>query len=96
MYRFVPINGPLFRPPFPARVNFRPSKGPFILGLLSRIWLVKVRYWPVLFVGQIQPVVTFGPFVARYPVGLFSCQKNPLGCFHRVIKYGLLAARYGP
>ena len=50
---------------FPARVNFRPSKGPFILGLISRIRLDTVHYWLVLFVGQIQPVVTFGPFVAR-------------------------------
>ena len=50
---------------FPARVNFRPSKGPFILGLISRIRLDTVRYWPVPFVGQIQPVVTFGLFVAR-------------------------------
>ena len=51
--------------PFPTRVIFRPSQGPFILGLISRIRLVTVRYWPVPFVGQIQPVVTFGPFVAR-------------------------------
>ena len=65
MYRYIPINGPLFRRPFPARVNFQPSKGPFILGLISRIWLVTVRYWPVPFVGQIQPVVTLGPFVAH-------------------------------
>ena len=65
MYRFIPINGPLFRLPFLARVNSWPSKGPFILGLISRIRLVTVRYWPVLFVGQIQPMVTFGPFVVR-------------------------------
>ena len=32
---------------------------------LSRILLVTVRYCPVPFVGQIQPVVTFSPFVAR-------------------------------
>ena len=50
---------------FPARVIFWPSKGPFILGLICRIRLLTVRYWPVLFVGQIQPVVTFGLFVAR-------------------------------
>ena len=46
-------------------INFRPSKGPFILGLISRIRLDTVRYWPAPFVGKIQPVVTFGPFVAR-------------------------------
>ena len=51
--------------PFPARVIFRPSQGPFILGLISRIGLVTVRFWPVPFVSQFQPVVTFDPFVAR-------------------------------
>ena len=51
--------------PFPTRVIFQPSKGPFILGLISRFRLDTVRYWLVPFVGQIQPVVTFGPFVAR-------------------------------
>ena len=50
---------------FLARVIFRPSQGPFILGLISRIWLLMVRYWHVPLVGQIQPVVTVGPFVAR-------------------------------
>ena len=50
--------------PFPVRVNFQPSKGPFILGLISRIRLDKVRYWPVPLVGQIQPVLTVGSFVA--------------------------------
>ena len=65
MYRFIPINGPLVRRLFPARVNFRPSKGPFILGLISRIRLLMVSYWPVSLVGQIQPVVTVGLFVAR-------------------------------
>ena len=51
--------------PFPARVIFRPSQGPFILGLISSIRLLTVRYWPVPLVGQIQPMVTVGPFVAR-------------------------------
>ena len=51
--------------PFPTRVIFRPSRGPFILGLISSIRLLTVRYWPFLFVGQIRPVVTIGPFVAR-------------------------------
>ena len=65
MYRFIAINDPLFRRPFPARVNFRPSKGSFILGLISSIRLLTARYWPFLLVGQIQPVDTVGPFVAR-------------------------------
>ena len=51
--------------PFPARVIFQPSQGPFILGLISHIRLLTARYWPFLLVGQIQPVVTVGPFVAR-------------------------------
>ena len=51
--------------PFPTRVIFRPSQGPFILGLISSIRLLTGRYWPFLLVGQIQPVVTVGPFAAR-------------------------------
>ena len=51
--------------PFPARVIFRPSQGPFILGLISSIQLLRTRYWPLLLVRQIQPVVTAGPFVAH-------------------------------
>ena len=42
--------------PFPAQVIFRPSEGPFILGLIYNIRLL---------VGQIQPVVTVGLFVDR-------------------------------
>ena len=51
--------------PFPTRVIFRPSQGPFILGLISSIRLLTARYWPFLLVGQIQPVVTVGPFVVH-------------------------------
>ena len=51
--------------PFPAHVIFRPSQGPFILGLISSIRLLMDRYCHFLLVGQIQPVVTVGPFVAR-------------------------------
>ena len=51
--------------PFPTRVIFRPSQGPFILGIISSIRLLTTRYWPFLLVGQIQPVVTIGPFAAR-------------------------------
>ena len=72
--------------PFPAHVIFRPSQGPFILGLISSIRLLTARCCHFLLVGQIQPVVTVGPFVVR----------NTLGRFHSVIKYGLLTvARYG-
>ena len=46
-------------------LRFRPSQGPFILGLVSSIRLLTARYWPFLLVGQIQPVVTVGPFVAH-------------------------------
>ena len=51
--------------PFPAQVIFQPSQGPFILGLISSIRLLTARYCHFLLVGQIQPVVTVGLFVAR-------------------------------
>ena len=50
---------------FIACVIFRPSQGPFILWLISSIRLVTARYCHFLLVGQIQPVVTVGPFVFR-------------------------------
>ena len=50
---------------FPAHVIFRPYQGPFILGLISSIWLLTTRYYHFLLVGQIQLVVTVGPFVAH-------------------------------
>ena len=63
---------------FPAHVIFWPSQGPFILGLISSIWLLTAHYYHFLLVGQIQLVVTVGLF---WPV-------NMLGHFHSVIKYG--------
>ena len=51
--------------PFPAHVIFRPSQSPFILGLISSIRLLTAHYCHFLLVGQIQPVVTVGPFVVR-------------------------------
>ena len=51
--------------PFPAHVIFRPSQSPFILGLISRIRLLTAHYYHFLLVGQILPVLTVGPFVAR-------------------------------
>ena len=51
--------------PFPAHVIFRPSQSPFILALISSICLLMARYYDFLLVGQIQPVVTVGPFVVR-------------------------------
>ena len=51
--------------PFPVHVIFWPSQGPFILGLISRIRLLTARYCDFLLVGQIQPVVTVGLFVAH-------------------------------
>ena len=50
---------------FPAHVIFRPSQSPFILGLISSIRLRTIRYCHFLLVGQIQPMVTVGPFVVR-------------------------------
>ena len=60
-----PLTAHYFVGPFPAHVIFRPSQGPFILGLISSIWLLMACYYPFLLVGQIQPVVTVGLFVAR-------------------------------
>ena len=51
--------------PFPAHVIFRPSHSPSILGLISSIRLLTARYCHFLLMGQIQPVVTVGPFVVR-------------------------------
>ena len=51
--------------PFLAHVIFRPSQIPLILGLISSIRLLTTRYCHSLLVGQIQPVVTVGPFVVR-------------------------------
>ena len=51
--------------PFPTHVIFRPSWSPFILGLISSIRLVTVRYCHFVLVGQIQLVVIVGPFVFR-------------------------------
>ena len=48
--------------PFLAHVIFRPSQGPFILGLISSIQLLTACYYHFLLVGQIQPVITVGPF----------------------------------
>ena len=50
---------------FPAEVIFRPSEGPFILGLICSIRLLTARYCHFLLVGQIQPFVTVGSFVDR-------------------------------
>ena len=60
-----PLRDRYFVGPFPAHVIFRPSQGPFILGLISSIRLLTARYCHSLLVGQIQPVVTVGPFVAH-------------------------------
>ena len=50
---------------FPTHVICRPSQGTSILGLISSIRLLSARYCHFLLVGQIQPVVTVGPFVVR-------------------------------
>ena len=49
--------------PFLAQVIFRPSQGPLSLGLICSIRLHTACYCHFLLVGQIQPVVTVGPFV---------------------------------
>ena len=57
--------------PFPTHVIFRPSQGPFILGLISSIRLLSARYCHFLLVGQIQLVVTVGPLI-RWAVFIAS------------------------
>ena len=87
-----PLMTHYFIRPFQAHVIFRPSQGPFVLGLISNIRLLATYYWLFLIVGQIRPVVIVGPWLqsARlWPVNL-------LGRFHSVIKYDrLTTARYG-
>ena len=60
-----PLTAHYYIGPFPTRVIFRPSQGPFILGLISSIRLLTTRYLPFLLVGQILPVVTIDPFAAH-------------------------------
>ena len=60
-----PLTAPYSIGPFLAQVIFQPSQGPLILGLISSIRLLTARYCHYLLVGQIQPVVTVGPFVVR-------------------------------
>ena len=51
--------------PLMTRYSVRPSQSPFILGLISSIRLLTALYCHFLLVGQIQPVVTVGPFVVH-------------------------------
>ena len=82
--------------PFPTQVIFQPSQGPLILGLICSIQLHMARYCHFLLVDQIQPVVTAARLRTVNTLGRFHVKINQLGCFHRVIKYVLLTARYGP
>ena len=85
MYRFILINDPLFHWAISSPCYLSAFSGAIFLGLISSIRFLTARYWPFLLVGQIQLVVTVGPFGAV----------NPFGRFHSVIKYGpLTAARY--
>ena len=62
-----PINGGHLEILIGGRLHdiLRASQGPFILGIISSTRLLTTRYCHFLLVGQIQPVVTVGPFVAR-------------------------------
>ena len=70
--------------PFPAHVIFRPSQGPFILGLISSIRLLTARYRHFFLWAKFSPWLQSA---CLWPV-------NPLGCFHSLIKYVLLTAHY--
>ena len=61
---------------FPAQVNFRPSEGPFILGLICSIRLLTARYCHFLLVGQIQPVVTSARLWSVNTLGRFHVKKT--------------------
>ena len=50
---------------FTAQVILRASQGPLILGLICSIRLHTARYCHFLLVGQIQLLVTVGPFLDR-------------------------------
>ena len=81
-----PLTAHYFIGPFPTRVIFRPSQGPFILGLISSIRLLTARYCHFLLVAKFSQWLQS---TRLWPV-------NTLGRFHSVIKYGLLTmARYG-
>ena len=41
--------------PFPARVSFWPTDGPYILGLLSGPRLLPAGYWPIPLMGRELP-----------------------------------------
>ena len=71
--------------PFPAQVNFRPSEGPFILGLICSIRLLTARYVIFCLWAKFSPSLQSGRL---WTVSL-------LGHFHSITKYGLLTARYG-
>ena len=53
---------------------------------LTVIFCLWAKFIPSLQSARLRTVNTLGRFMS----------KNPLGYFHRVIKYGLLMARYGP
>ena len=57
------------------------------LRLITVIFCLWAEFRPWLQSARLWPVNT---------LGRFHVEKNSLGCFHRVIKYGLLTARYGP
>ena len=82
--------------PFPANVIFRPSESPFIL------WLIPIFVYlrPVTVIFCLWGKFSLSLQSARSrnvnTLGRFHGKKNPLGCFRRVIKYGLLTTRYGP
>ena len=71
--------------PFPAQVNFRPSKGPFILGIICSIQLLTAI--TVIFCLWAK----FSPSLQSAHLWTVSL----LGHFPSITKYGLLTARYG-
>ena len=65
VYHFIPINDPLFRWPVSSPCYLSAFSEPNYYWLISSIRLLMARYCHFLLVGQIQPVITGGPFVVR-------------------------------
>ena len=96
LYHYIPINGPLFRWAVSSPCYLSAFSGPIYSWAHFQH---SVTYGPLLSFSACGPNSArrysrpvCGPLIC----GVVFMSKNPLGCFHKVIKYGLLTARYGP
>ena len=93
MYHFIPINGPLFHWDVSISSYLSAFSGPIYSWAHFQH---SVTYGPLLSFSACGPNSACGYSRPVNTLGHFHVEKNPLGCFHRVIKYGLLKTRYGP